>query len=97
MATRQKRLAENQDRFRRANDRLHERVRTLVRERQRIPFLCECADESCTEPVSLTTAEYAAVRGSDAHFVVVPGHQAVDVEDVVEQHDRYAIVEKWAR
>ncbi|HYY33958.1 MAG TPA: hypothetical protein VE693_10335 [Gaiellaceae bacterium] len=94
MGSRQERLTGNQQRFRRANDRLNERVRTMVRERQRIPFLCECADETCTEPVSLTAEEYAAVRASDTRFLIVPGHQTTEDEDVVEEHDRYAVVEK---
>ena len=95
MVSRHERLAENQERFRRANNRLNERVRTMVRERQRIPFLCECADESCTEPVSLTPEEYAAVRTSDTRFLIVPGHQTIKGENIVEPHDHYAVVEKW--
>ena len=57
-------------------------------------FLCECGDESCTQPISLTMSEYEAVRADATHFAIVPGHVLPDIEQVVEQNDRYAVVAK---
>jgi hypothetical protein len=96
MVPRDERLVENQERFRRANERLHERVVALARDEQRIPFLCECADEDCVDAVHATLGEYAAVRDDDLRFLIVPGHQMIDGEHVVEERHRYNIVEKPA-
>jgi hypothetical protein len=39
-------------------------------------------------------AEYERVRGQRDRFAVVPGHERDEIEHVVEQSDRYAIVDK---
>ena len=44
--------------------------------------------------VRLAAAEYEDVRASDTRFLIVPGHQILDSERIVEEHDRYAVVEK---
>jgi hypothetical protein len=90
------RLVDNQERFRRANERLHERVMSLARDGQRIPFICECADEDCVDSVHATLGEYVAVRDTDSRFLIVPGHQTIDGEHVVEERDNYNVVEKPA-
>jgi hypothetical protein len=94
MVSRQERLTENQNRFRRANQRLRERISGLAGTDQRVPFLCECADEMCTAPVSVTLDEYAAVRANGARYLIVPGHATIEAEDVVAENERYAVAEK---
>jgi hypothetical protein len=42
--------------------------------RERVPFLCECADVRCTEIVRLSLADYDEVRADRTRFVVAPGH-----------------------
>jgi hypothetical protein len=45
--------------------------------------------------VEVTPAEYEAVRSHPARFFVLPGHEDLTAgEVVVEQHDRFAVVEK---
>ncbi len=57
--------------FRAGNEAL---VRAAGSRGDAIPFICECADETCLRRVPLTRAEYAEARtGGDA--VVVPGHE----------------------
>lgn len=58
------------------------------------PYLCECVDAECLERITLTYAEYARLRANPLWFAVVPGHVQADVEVVIEQTDRYAVVEK---
>jgi hypothetical protein len=60
----------------------------------RLAVLCECANPDCTERIQIATAEYAAVRSDSRQFVVVPGHEFVDVEEVVTRNDRFEIVRK---
>jgi hypothetical protein len=94
MASRQERLVENQERFRSANQRLRERISDLARADQLVPFLCECADETCTAPVNVTLEIYGDVRDDQARFLILPGHATVEGEDVVTENERYAVVEK---
>jgi hypothetical protein len=44
--------------------------------------------------VALTLDEYAAVRARPRVFAVVPGHERLDVERVVEEGRGYFVVEK---
>lgn len=60
-------------------------------------WICECANEGCQERLSLTHEEYEALRADGRRFAVAPhdDHVLEDVEDVVERHDRYWVVEKF--
>jgi hypothetical protein len=91
---RDERLAENRVLFRMANERLEEQVGEHVRESQRVPFLCECADAFCRGRVELSREEYRALRARDNHFAIVPGHPRVEGEEIVEHHEGFQVVEK---
>ena len=86
-------MAENESIFRRANERLEQRFRELGAEGL-TPFLCECGDARCTGTIRLTLDEYEAVRGHPAHFAIIRRHQIHEAERVVEENDRYDVVEK---
>jgi hypothetical protein len=60
-----------------------------------IKFLCECAAKTCAESVSLSRSEYEQVRAEAERFLVTPGHVEPDAERIVEQHERYWVVEKF--
>ena len=57
-------------------------------------FICECAQTSCFDRVTLTLREYEHIRGDGTRFFVVPGHENIEVELVVETHTSFVIVEK---
>ena len=62
---------------------------------QMFDFLCECgADDGCSGRVTMTLAEYDQVRQQDDRFVIVPGHENSQIENVVEERDRYLVVDK---
>jgi hypothetical protein len=85
------RAGKNQALFRSVN----ERIEGLVTNGDGfVEFVCECADEDCTERVSLSVAEYERVRSEPTYFVVAPGHVVHDVERVVVADDRYFVVGK---
>jgi hypothetical protein len=86
-------MARNEALFREVNERIED-VQAGFSAQERTDFLCECGSDDCTQPISLTLAEYERIRKNPEHFVVVPGHDVVDVERVVEQKDHYAVVEK---
>lgn len=94
MDERARRIAANESRFREINERLRGDLRALPHTDEPVEFVCECGRVDCTQPVPLTLGEYEAVRSGSLDFVVVPGHQSPDVEDVVDVRERYARVRK---
>jgi len=86
------RAARNEAAFREANRELERRRRDLGVDGERLPFLCECEAERCTEVILARPGEYAEARASPRRFLVMDGHD----EDarVVSRHDGFRIVEK---
>ena len=73
------RIAENQSRFREANEQI-EAAADRLQVGDPIPFLCECPRENCTEIVRLSLAEYETVRTIATQFLCVAGHEDAAVE-----------------
>ena len=89
--------ARNDAIFRDANERIESHVDSMEGAALDgpLPFLCECSDVTCTEIVRMTRAEYEAVRANPTRFATVPGHEGHESwARVVEETDRYAVVEK---
>ncbi|HYC80170.1 MAG TPA: hypothetical protein VEB65_00195 [Solirubrobacterales bacterium] len=57
-------------------------------------FVCECGYLGCTETVGLSSAAYEDVRSSFDRFLIVPGHEIEEVDEVVERHQEYFVVVK---
>jgi len=57
-------------------------------------FVCECGNLGCSETVALTISAYEEVRSGFERFLVVPGHEIEEIEDVVERHGSYLVVAK---
>ena len=91
---RQERAARNESLFRDVNERIKSTASNISP--MFTEFMCECADDSCFEHVSLTSEEYSSVRKmGPVFFIVRPGHEAADIERVVGgEADRFEIVEK---
>lgn len=91
------RVARNDATFRDANERINAVATSFEHDEiELLPFLCECADMTCTEVVQLNAHEYEAVRADATHFINAEGH-VVNGEGwarVVEERDRYTVVEK---
>ncbi len=90
---RAERVAKNEILFRQVNERILE----IEGDRWRVDpvdFMCECGDMKCTRVVQLSLRDYERLRSDAAHFGVIPGHELLDVEQVVERHATYLVVEK---
>jgi hypothetical protein len=87
--------AANEATFREANEQIRAAERELSPPLERVPYLCECDEVSCHEPIQLAAEEYERVRQDGATFVIAPGHSSEG--EVVEQHDRYVVVCKQDR
>ena len=91
MDLRGQRAAENEDLFRRVNERVEELSGGL----ESLTLVCECADTRCAERlVDVPTSEYEQVRAHGDRFFVAPGHEQRDVESIVSEGERYLVVEK---
>jgi hypothetical protein len=86
-------LAENEILFRDVNERLaaEEQVTSPV---ELLELVCECTDRACVKVFTMPLAEYDWLRQDPHRFVVLPGHEAPAVEDVVERHAGFVVVEK---
>lgn len=57
-------------------------------------FVCECGHLGCSSTIELEIAEYEEVRTNFDRFFVIPGHEIVEVDEVVERHPRHLVVVK---
>jgi hypothetical protein len=90
---REERIARNEALFREVNERIAESAERF--DSDHAEFVCECADQDCTERVEATLDEYEWTRSDGARFLMRPGHADTSFERVVEQRgSRLAIVLK---
>lgn len=85
------RLARNQAIFREVNERLREIANPDV---DFTEYVCECSAVECHLTIELQLDEYEAVRSMPNVFVIEPGHERLEVERVIEENDRFMLVEK---
>jgi len=95
MDPRETRLARNETLFREVNERIEQAVGSLGRDDSHVyEFFCECSNADCTLLLPLTIAEYEAVRSDPRQFIVAPGHELPEIENVVARNRGYQIVLK---
>ena len=76
---------------------VNERIESIADTAGDLQLLCECADLECTETVSLSVAEYEVIRASSVRFPIALGHVFPEVEEIVEENERYAVVQKLGK
>ena len=95
MAVTNEQLAQRQNLFRDANERIEDAA-TAVGHAGMRPFICECSLDGCLEHVEVDAAVYHEMRGYKARFVTLPGHEIAAIEIIVERNELFQIVEKTA-
>ncbi len=90
-----RRRARNEALFRNLNEQIN-RVKSDDRAdvSEPIDFVCECSSAGCSKVVSVSRAEYEAVREGPSTFVVASGHEDPSIEDVLVRHTEFSVVEK---
>ncbi len=85
-------IVRNEALFREVN----ERVQEVSEDRATLTtdFVCECGDSGCTATIPLRDEEYEHVRADPLFFAIVPGHEILDVEEVVARNQRFYVVRK---
>jgi hypothetical protein len=78
--------------FRDVNERISESARRF--DASSTQFVCECSDPNCTHRLDATLLEYEEVRADGTTFMLAPGHDQADIEQVVEKKGGFHIVEK---
>lgn len=92
--TRRERAARNQSLFREVNEQIVQLSHRYRDERRPNAYLCECLKADCTATIELPYDEYERMRANGNRFFVLPGHEDLAVEDVVETTPLYVVVEK---
>lgn len=90
-----RRLVENEKKFKALNDTAEQTLKSVLKPSDPISFICECSNESCVEHINLMTKEYESIHAGENQFFVKPGHETVEVEEVVQKSAYYFVVKKY--
>ena len=92
MSLREERMAKNEAASRKINEKIQEAYQGEP-PANRIDIVCECARMTCDAAIDITLDEYEHVRKDARHFVILPEH-FVDIERILFENDRFAVVAK---
>jgi hypothetical protein len=76
---------------------VNERIEAISETAGDLELLCECADLECEKTIRLSVGEYERIRGSSVRFPVALGHVYPEVENIIEENERFAVVEKQGK
>jgi hypothetical protein len=93
VSEREARIGNNERLFREVNERIN-RIQDVFGQTHAFDIVCECGAQGCMERITLPHDAYKQLRANPRTFAIVPGHEAEDVEDVVERNEGYYVVEK---
>ena len=94
MEGREARIGLNEAVFREVNERIENLAETFQLGSQPLDLICECGDATCVQRIHMTHTEFEELRSESHQFAVYPGHEAPDVESVVDRRGGYDIVKK---
>ena len=90
----EERAGRNEALFREVNENIAKLEERLPSVSETFPVICECARADCTTQLEISMSEYARVRQHPDRFILARGHEEPSVEQVVEEHPEYVVVEK---
>jgi hypothetical protein len=93
---REERLARNELLFRDLNEQVEfvAKPARQVADPSVYEFFCECSNVDCTLRLRLALATYEQVRSDSTQFIVAPGHELPEIEEVVSRTGEYQVVRK---
>jgi hypothetical protein len=94
MTGRAERIGLNEAVFREVNERIEDLAETFDLTREPLDLVCECGDAQCVQRITMTRAEYEALRSDPRQFAVYPGHEYPEVETVLRERKGYHVVSK---
>jgi hypothetical protein len=93
MSSRAERMAGNEVASREFNEEIEEAYEGEPPS-NRLDIVCECALKMCDRTIDITMAEYRMVRSDPRQFAIVPEHMIGDIERIISENDRFAVVSK---
>ena len=57
-------------------------------------FVCECSRIECIEQIELAVATFDRICDVSLQYIVAPGHETLEVEQVISRELRYTVVER---
>ena len=86
--------AQNELVFRAVNEQIVKMTDRFRAQLSDIDIVCECADTSCVGTIRIDADEFAEVERVDGSFLVLPGHEDEEVEEVLRRGGKYFVVLK---
>jgi hypothetical protein len=93
MSSREERMARNEVASRDLNEEI-EGAYEGEPPSNRLDIVCECALNTCDRPIDIRMDEYRMVRSDPRQFAIVSEHLIGDIERIVYENDRFAVVMK---
>ncbi len=56
---------------------------------------CECSRPDCMSYVEIRVSDYEQIRDNAKRFILTPGHETPEIENVLERHGDYVVVQKF--
>jgi hypothetical protein len=92
MRTEELNIAKTESLFRDVNERIAETAERVGAEHAEL--VCECSDPECGKRIEAPLADYEKARADGARFLVAPGHEKPEYEEVVRTRPGYRIIDK---
>ena len=87
-------MAKNETVFRNVNERIEQLNESFATVTDTFEVICECGDSGCVTQISIATDAYERVRTDANLFIVAPGHEISEIEDIVDRQSVYHVVRK---
>ena len=94
MDERARRIGANEALYRSVNEKIEALNAAFGAITETMSVVCECGNASCAEQIEVSIADYERIRSEPTLFIIRPGHEIPDVEEVVEQNDEFHVVRK---
>ena len=94
MDAREERLVRNELLFRELNETIQTIAHGQGEDAHVYDFVCECSNIDCTLSLPLTLEVYEDTRGAPDLFLVAPGHDLPEIEDVIRESEGFQVVRK---
>jgi len=91
---REARAAQNELVFRTVNEQIVKMTDRFRAQLSEIDIVCECADTTCVGSIRINATTFAGIDRDTGKFLVLPGHEDEQVEQVLEKHEGYYVVLK---
>ena len=91
---RTRRVGHNQALYRKVNERIEDLNEAFGVISGNFVIVCECGDLNCIDDITVSREVYERARSDPSRFIVKPGHEAHDLERVVERDGDYFVIEK---